>query len=84
MPCPFLIFSQSDYLIQVVDTNSNTEWQTVQLEISWLQKPTDLDPYCLQSRVYPGSAGQGLSKYNELSLSHAPVDKNFQFEITIA
>ena len=25
-----------------------------------LQKPTDLDLHCLQNRVYPGSAGQGL------------------------
>ena len=24
MPCPFLIFSQSDYLIQIVDINSHT------------------------------------------------------------
>ena len=24
------------------------------------QKPTDLDLLCLQNRVYPGSAGQGL------------------------
>ena len=25
------------------------------------QKPTDLDLHCLQNRVYPGSAGQGLT-----------------------
>ena len=31
---PLLIFSQSDSLIQVVDINSNTEWQTVQIQIS--------------------------------------------------
>ena len=36
MPHQVLIFSQSDYLIQVVDMNSNTEWQTVQIQISWL------------------------------------------------
>ena len=24
------------------------------------QLATDLDPHCLQNRVYPGSAGQGL------------------------
>ena len=29
-----LIFSQSDYLIQTVDTNSYTQWQTVQIQIS--------------------------------------------------
>ena len=33
----------------------------MQIQISWLlQKPTDLDLHCLQNRVYPGSAGQGL------------------------
>ena len=43
------IFSQSDYLIQVVDINSDTEQQTVQIQISWLlKKPTDLDLHCLQ------------------------------------
>ena len=41
-------FSQSDYLIQIVDVNSHTEWQTVQIQISWLlQKSTDLDLHCL-------------------------------------
>ena len=36
------------YLIPVVDTYSHTEWQTVQLQISWLiQKPTDLNLHCL-------------------------------------
>ena len=49
LPNPFLIFSQSDYLIQIADINSHTEWQTVQIQISWLlQKPTDLDLHCLQ------------------------------------
>ena len=33
----------------------------MQSQISWLlQRPTDLDLRCLQGRVYPGSAGQGL------------------------
>ena len=55
MTRPLLIFSQSDYLIQVVDTNSNTEWQTVQIQISWLlQKPTDLDLHCLQRQNISG------------------------------
>ena len=55
MPRPFPIFSQSDYLIQVVDINSNTEWQTVQIQISWLlQKPTDLDLHCLQMQGISG------------------------------
>ena len=61
MSHPHLIFSQSDYLIQIVDINSHTQWQAVQIQISWLlQKPTDLDLHCLQKRTYPGSAGQGL------------------------
>ena len=49
MPHPFQILSQSDYLIQIADINSYTEWQIVQIQISWLlQKPTDLDLHCLQ------------------------------------
>ena len=49
MPHPLPIFSQSDYLIHIVDKNSNTEWQIVQIQISWLpQKPIDLDLHCLQ------------------------------------
>ena len=54
MPHPFLIFSQSDYLIQIVDINSHTEWQTVQIQVSWLQKPTDLDLHCLQRQDISG------------------------------
>ena len=34
MPCPLLISNQSDYLFQVVDTNSHSKWQTVQIQIS--------------------------------------------------
>ena len=46
---PLLIASQSDSLIQIVNINSHTEWQTVQIQISWLlRKPTDLDLHCLQ------------------------------------
>ena len=55
MSCQLLIVSQSDYLIQIVDTNSHAKLQTVQIQISWLlKKPTDLDLHCLQR--------QGLSK----------------------
>ena len=62
MPCPLLIFSQSNCLIQVVDTNSYTEWQTVQIQISWLhQKPTDLDLHCLQR--------QGISRFNRTKVT---------------
>ena len=62
MSCPLLIFGQSGYLIQIVAINLHTWWQTVQIQISWLlQKPTDLDLHCLQNRVYPSAAGQGLT-----------------------
>ena len=55
MPCPLPNFSQSDYLIQAVDMNSHTEWQTVQIQISWLlKKPTDLDLHCLQKQGISG------------------------------
>ena len=62
MPHPLLIFSQSVYLIQIVVINSHTQWQTVQIQISWLlQKPTDLDLHSFtKGRTYPGSAGLGL------------------------
>ena len=39
---PIRLLSQSDYMIKVVDINSYTEWQTVQIQISYLlKKPTD-------------------------------------------
>ena len=42
MPGLLLIVSQSDYLIHIIDINSHTEWQTVQIQI---RKPR---------RSYPG------------------------------
>ena len=55
MPRLLLLVSQSDSLIQIVDTNSYTECQTVQIQISWLlQKPTDLDLHCLQRHGISG------------------------------
>ena len=55
MPRPFLIFSQSDYLIQLVDINSHPSWQIVQIQISWLlKKPVDLDLHCLQRQDISG------------------------------
>ena len=60
MPCPFL-FSQSDYLIQIIDINSYTELQTVQIQISWLLRSQLIWIYTVcKSRVYLGLAGQGL------------------------
>ena len=76
MPCPLPIFSQSDSLIQAVDINSHTEWQTVQIQISWLlKKPTGsaliwICTVC-KGRVYPGSAGQGLNYFQ----NHLPSRK---------
>ena len=64
MPCPSLICSQSDYLIQNVDINSNTEWQTVQIPISW---PTDLDLHCLQKQ---GISGFSRTRVNKPPLKH--------------
>ena len=61
MPHPFLIFSQSDYLIWVFDRNSHIQWQTVQIQISWLlQKPTDLNLHCLLGQGMSCSAREGL------------------------
>ena len=66
MPHPLLIFSQSDYLIQIVDINLHTEWQTVQIQISWLlKKPTDLDLHCLQR--------QGISGFSMTRVNNAKV-----------
>ena len=54
-PHPLLIFSQTDYLIQIVDINSHSKWQTVQIQIIWLlQKPTDLDLHGLQRQGISG------------------------------
>ena len=40
---------------QIVDINSHTEWQTVQIKISGLLlKPTDLDLHCLQKQSISG------------------------------
>ena len=69
---PLLIFGQSVYLIQVVVTNSNTEWQIVQIQICWLlQKPTDLDLHCLQSQGISGFSRTKLASVDQLD---APSD----------
>ena len=71
MPCPFLIFSQSVNLSQIVDTNSNTEWQTVQIQI----KPTDLDLHYLLRQGMSCSAREGLKasiKHQSKSQLHEP------------
>ena len=50
MPHSLLIVSQLDYLIQIVDINSHMEWQTVQIQISWLLK----NLHCLQRQGISG------------------------------
>ena len=63
---PFLIVSQSDCLIQVVDINSHTEWQTVQIQFIWLlQKPTGLNLHCLLRHGMSCSAREGLNAVSE-------------------
>ena len=65
MPRPFPIFTQSDCLIQVVD--SHTESQTVQIQISWLlQKPTDLDLHCLQRQGISGLSRTRVKIFSNL------------------
>ena len=50
---------------EVVDKNSHTEWQTVQIQISWLlQKPTDLELHCLQR--------QGISTFSRTTVNVFP------------
>ena len=67
MPRPLQTVSQSDSLIQIVDINSHTKWQTVQIQISWLlQKPTDLDLHCLQRQ---GISGFSRTRVNNLCIS---------------
>ena len=71
---PLLIFSQSDYFIQIADINSHPEWRTVQIQISWLlQKPTDLDLHCLQ--------GQGISGFSRTRVKQYFVLRNQEFYI---
>ena len=70
MPCPLLIFSQSDCLIRIVAINSQTNWQTVQIQISWLfQKPTDLDLHCLQRQ---GISGFSMIRVNQKAFIWQP------------
>ena len=69
MPHPLIIISQSDSLIQIVDTNSDTKWQTVRIHISWLlQKPADLDLPCLGRLGISGLARLWLKKETILYL----------------
>ena len=66
MPCPLLIFSQSDNLIQVVDTKTNShilnDKQCWSISVGLLQKPTNLDLHCLQK--------QGISGFSRTRVKH--------------
>ena len=59
MPRPLPIYSQSDYLIQVVDIKSHSKLQTVQIQTSWLLQLIWICTVCKGS-VYLGSAGHWL------------------------
>ena len=53
----------------VVDINSLTEWHTVQIQISWLQKPTALDLHCLQRQDISGFSRTRVKEILSVSLS---------------
>ena len=57
MPRLLLIVSQSDYLIEVVETNSLNDKQCRSRSVGFL---TDLNLYCLKRQGSTGSAGSGL------------------------
>ena len=66
MPRPLLIVSQSNYLINVVDTNSHTYWQIVKIQISWLlQKPADLDQHWLLRQGISGFSRTRVKSYRD-------------------
>ena len=61
---PLLVVNQSDCIIQIVNTNSHTEWQAVRIQISrLLQKPTDLDQHYLKR--------QGISRFSRTRVRHS-------------
>ena len=77
MPHPFLIFSPSDYLIQVVDINSHTQWQTVQIQIIGFFWSQLIWIYIVcKGRVYPGSARKGLNFYGKKQSLNASLLQN--------
>ena len=49
-------------------SNSHSEWQTVQIQISWLlQKPTDLDLHCLQRQGISGFSMTGVKVLSKVA-----------------
>ena len=74
MSRPLLNVSQSDSLIQIVDINSHTEWQTVQI---WIYT-------VCEGRVYPHSAGHGLTtKQQFLLLAKITCLNKLKFKLSI-
>ena len=63
MPCPLLIFSQSDYLIQIIDINTYLMANSADID----QLAIWIYTVC-KGRVYPGSAGQGLNFFEKKKL----------------
>ena len=83
MSYPFQIFSQSDYLIKIVDINSQkivdinsqTEWQTVHIQTSWrLRSQLIWMSAVCKGRVYLGSAGQGLQLTDSFAVNLCPAE----------
>ena len=61
MPCPNLIFSQSDYLIRIVVINSYTNGKQCRSRSVGFFRSQLIWIYTVcKGSVYPGSAGQGL------------------------
>ena len=52
------------------DRNSHFQWQTVQIQISWLQKPTDLDLHCLLRQDMLCSARERKPHLNLIMTRH--------------
>ena len=65
MPLPLLIFSQLDYFIQVVHTNSNfNDKQCRSRSVDFFRSQLIWIYTVCKGRVYPGSVGQGLINTN--------------------
>ena len=80
MPRPYKIFSLCDNLIQILDINSYTEWQTVQIQFSWLLRSHLIRIYTVcKGRVYLDSAGQGLNmEYNKIEVCQICVKQAYK------
>ena len=66
LPRPLLIFSQSDYLTQTVYINLHTQWQTVQIQISWLNQI--IWPGCWYKFTYSMTNSADSEKPTDLDL----------------